>query len=84
MIKKILLILFLCTASVRAFAERENYIILFDCTASMKGSDGGPVVWEDAKAILSDAILSINGDEAKVVVIPFQDTIGRVLKMWML
>lgn len=82
MIKKILLILFLCTASVRAFAERENYIILFDCTASMKGSDGGPVVWEDAKAILSDAILSINGDEAKVVVIPFQDTIGRVTEFY--
>ena len=82
MIKKILLILILCTASVRAFAERENYIILFDCTASMKGSDGGPVVWDDAKAILSDAILSINGDQAKIVVIPFQDKIGNVTEFY--
>ena len=82
MIKRILLTLILCAASFSAFAERENYIILFDCTASMKGSDGGPVVWDEAKSILTDAILSINGDNAKIVVIPFQDKIGNVTEFY--
>lgn len=82
MIKRILLTLILCAASFSAFAERENYIILFDCTASMKGSDGGPVVWNEAKSILTDAILSINGDNAKIVVIPFQDKIGNVTEFY--
>ncbi len=82
MIKRILLILILCVASFSAFAQRENYIILFDCTSSMKGSDGGPVVWDDAKEILANAILSINGDYAKVIVIPFQDKVGKVTEFY--
>ena len=48
----------------------------------MKGSDGGPVVWDDAKEILADAILSINGDNAKIVVVPFQDKIGEVTEFY--
>lgn len=82
MIKRILLILTFCVLSLQVFAQRENYIILFDCTLSMKGSDGGPVVWDDAKEILADAILSINGDNAKIVVIPFQDKIGKVTEFY--
>ena len=82
MIKRILLTLILCAASFSAFAERENYIILFDCTASMKGSDGGPVVWDEAKSILTNAILEINGECAKIVVIPFQDKIGKVTELY--
>lgn len=61
-----------------AHAEKENYIILFDCTASMKGSDGGPDIWKDAKNILVESIMSLNGDNANVVVVPFQDQIGQI------
>lgn len=82
MLKKIVLTLVLCMPPLLALAEPENYIILFDCTASMKGSDGGPVVWEDAKSILTDAVFSINGDEAKIIVIPFQDKVGNVVEFY--
>lgn len=78
MMKRAFLILLLSVLSLSAFAERENYIILFDCTASMKGSDGGPDVWEEAKEILTESILNINGDDARIIVIPFQDKIGNI------
>lgn len=80
--KKILLLLLFFVVSFHAFAEKENYIILFDCTASMKGSEGGPNVWEDAKSILAKSVLNINGAEAKIVVIPFQDKIGNVTEFY--
>ena len=78
--KKIFLLIAFFALSFPAYAARENYIVLFDCTASMKGKDEGcPDIWEEAKDILVDALYSINGDDARVVVIPFQDKVGKVM-----
>ena len=76
--KRIIIVLALLLFSLSASAERENYIILFDCTASMGGSEGGPNVWEDAKDILTQSILNVNGEDARIIVIPFQDKIGTI------
>lgn len=71
-----ILILFLLPFSVKA--ERFNYIIIFDCTESMKGKDGGPNIWIDAQNILEQAIQSLRGTEANIIVIPFQHNIGTI------
>ena len=77
--KRILALAVMLFLSFSVHAERENYIILFDCTASMGGSEGGPNVWNQAKDILTQSIININGEDARIVVIPFQDKIGNIL-----
>lgn len=73
---KVILLTFFCVAyTISAFAQKErHYIYLFDCTKSMIGYNGSPVVMPQTKAFLQKSVNSLPIG-TKVSVVTFQDKV---------
>lgn len=75
-IRVVLLICFCVLSAVNTFAQKErHYIYLFDCTKSMIGFNGAPVVMPQTLDFLHKSVGSLPVG-TKVSVVPFQ---GKVL-----
>ncbi len=76
---RLFVLLFISFVSISLMAQRErNYVYLLDCTKSMAGHNGSPLIWEPTKAYLRKE-LAKHTPGTTLHVIPFQ---GEVLHGW--